>query len=517
MVRALKKIETISVNDGILSKLLCRSPYVSNMSCPFDATPPVPEEPFSIWNMLSKNPIITALVATAVATIIATIQSQIRYYMSKFFSYDIVIKGPGDPMTNLQSYMSDNFKLSAVRFASLTELHQESTRSWWRESEFQGGDSMVKCPGNGLHSGNLPDGSSVTINLETKDGFHKSSSATLRVWSWNWRSLDEFAISLGRKSSDKYVTFYKFQRNGWSQTKKVLRTEMVPQHLVYPENLHEKLRDRVKAFYSPQTIEFERKEGERHKLIILLYGLMGTGKTTMIEYLAAKEGLDVYMADSTCFTSKSDVFSKIPPRSMFVVEEADNRFPPKKSKGKKTRGKRKRSSDSDDEGDEESSTSHGDMLQDFEGLSTPNGVVVVWTSNYPDQIAEQALSRADEAHEIPSLDHGDWRTIIKCKFLRYFPGKDSEANQFVDIMCAPLPPLERKEHKMTKSTDLPDKLRFYAISPRDARKIMRRLHQHSDGASNAVTEARKFVTETREESVQALCEFQSKLSAEETS
>jgi hypothetical protein len=128
----------------------------------------------------------------------------------------------------------------------------------------------------------------------------------------------------------------------------------------------------------------------------LLYGVPGTGKTSLIKALASKLGLDVYFINVASLKSDSDfetAIAKVRDRSILVLEDID---------GAKATIDR----DSEDYDPESGGVSLTGLLNTLDGLITPHGLITIMTTNHRDKL-DPALIRPGRADLHIELDYLD--------------------------------------------------------------------------------------------------------------
>ena len=121
-------------------------------------------------------------------------------------------------------------------------------------------------------------------------------------------------------------------------------------------------------------------------------GPPGTGKTSFVMALAHHFGRSLYVLNlSSILTDNEleDAFYGVPASGILVLEDID--AAQKKRERKKKKGKKK-----NDEADESPGASLSALLNCLDGLQTPDGLIVVMTTNFPDRL-DAALLRPGRA------------------------------------------------------------------------------------------------------------------------
>ena len=133
----------------------------------------------------------------------------------------------------------------------------------------------------------------------------------------------------------------------------------------------------------------------------LMYGQPGSGKTSIISYIAQKHGLNIYILNSDSITRFSKIASGIKPNSIVVIEDIDFT-----SVG----GKRKLE---DEIGDDDNPVNNKEALHGFlnalDGIIEINANIVVATTNNIKALDSALLrpGRIDELFEIGELTSED--------------------------------------------------------------------------------------------------------------
>ncbi len=151
-------------------------------------------------------------------------------------------------------------------------------------------------------------------------------------------------------------------------------------------------------FMNDEKIYIER--GIKYKRNYLLYGPPGTGKTSFISAIASKYNLDIFMVNfggNVCDSSFIKLISKLPERSLLVLEDIDCLFESRESK---------------------TSVSFSTILNILDGFACKNRLITFMTTNYKDKL-DGALTRPGRIDYILELKYAN-KTILNEMYASYF-------------------------------------------------------------------------------------------------
>lgn len=139
----------------------------------------------------------------------------------------------------------------------------------------------------------------------------------------------------------------------------------------------------------------------------LLYGVAGTGKTSIAKALSAEFGLDVYtlsLGDLDSDNTLNDYVENIRPRSVLLLEDVDV-FSAATSREA-----------------EERSASLSGLLNVLDGIATPHGLITVLTTNHIEELDEALIrpGRIDVQKKFTELDQSQGERLFE-HFYGYCP------------------------------------------------------------------------------------------------
>ena len=142
----------------------------------------------------------------------------------------------------------------------------------------------------------------------------------------------------------------------------------------------------------------------------LLYGPPGTGKTSLVRAIATEFNLDLYTLKPNDYDSEGGlerVIFSIPPNSILLLEDVDTANVAK-DRDAKDKGKSFKLT----------SVGAGALLNAIDGVATPNGLITIMTSNYPEKLDEALIrsGRIDMQIEVSYLNRAGLSQIVKLAY-----------------------------------------------------------------------------------------------------
>lgn len=241
---------------------------------------------------------------------------------------------------------------------------------------------------------------------------------TVYIWGKSVVDIRDFmqaAVDASQPKQDRTIPtlFVKeYQGGRWfSRSSKPMRTA---ESVVVPKDIRSKVKESAKDFKTSRKWHIEH--GIPYRQSYLLYGPPGSGKTSFIHVLAQElnrntvcqmQLIDKDMNDQTLITA----IQRVPAYSIVMFEDIDAVF----DENRKLRG----------EADKCMLTYSG-LLQAIDGVSTPEGVVFVLVTNYPERL-DSALIRPGRV-DVP-LEFG-WATEETAGelFRQFYGNEEDEAH-----------------------------------------------------------------------------------------
>ena len=249
----------------------------------------------------------------------------------------------------------------------------------------------------------------------------------------------KFLINFIETSKEKYESFF----DSFSNKETIKRLICTPDGfwqklnvvnkrdtntLFLPENVKENLNKFVKEFFSEKTQEDFIKYGKPYKCNVLLHGLPGTGKTSLINTIASEINSnigiisfnkmdDVTLSDTLrSFLDEDDNHRKVGINNkhrILVMEDIDRLF--------------HKDSTNDDNG-KTNLVSFSGLLNCLDGMCRMEGIIIFLTANKITDI-DAALKRPGRIDYTVKFDYANEHQMKEmCRF--FFPEKEEMCNKF---------------------------------------------------------------------------------------
>lgn len=195
--------------------------------------------------------------------------------------------------------------------------------------------------------------------------------------------VGDFISGIVEKSlnGDNDVTMYRLEVSDsyaeWTQINKTVCGRSI-ESVYLPSKEKNELIGIIDDFLKPETVEFYKKRGVSHTLPILLYGISGTGKTSIIRAIANNYGMNIGMmslSDPQLNDNKlADAFNHIPSNTIVVLEEIDASFTKER------------------ESKNHNTVTFASLLNLIGGIAEFDRQIIIATTNHKEQI-DPALNR----------------------------------------------------------------------------------------------------------------------------
>ncbi|KAG9405638.1 mitochondrial chaperone [Aphanomyces cochlioides] len=183
--------------------------------------------------------------------------------------------------------------------------------------------------------------------------------------------------------------------------------------VILPRATKTKLIADLDDFVSDDTKAFYANHGIPYKRSYLFYGVPGTGKTSLIQAMGGQYERNLYFLQPTHPKMTDDslrsAIEKVPRKSIIVLEDIDALFD--KDRRKKV---------------EQSLLTFSGLLNALDGVGSPDGHIVVLTTNFRDQL-DDALIRNGRVDVHVAFEHST-EEQMEAMFVSFYPGeKDGKA------------------------------------------------------------------------------------------
>ena len=320
-------------------------------------------------------------------------------------------------ITSLSCWMRDNYKYSllpvksfSTAFDHLATYYGDRYTHTYNALTPNSENLWLKIPGWPLVNvitlekdlKDLPNNGSVCVN-NSNDVI---ASYKIRMFIWNRAKLIKLVqenIIPYYDTKFKGVLFSRdYSKADWSRRAK-LNTRCW-NTVFLPDELKVKLSEDVNNFFSEETCKFYNNAGIPHHRGMLLYGIPGTGKTTLVRALCTKLNKNLYTINLSNVFSANDLESaieEVEANSIILMEDIDCVSGVSvDSRGVKTASKR-----DDQDKDKPSVISLSSLLNIIDGVNTREGVFFIFTTNHFEKLdpAFIRVGRCDIKEEIPAI------------------------------------------------------------------------------------------------------------------
>merc|ERR1711948_21945 len=219
------------------------------------------------------------------------------------------------------------------------------------------------------------------------------------------------------KNDSLFFTIYRFNvcDNYWEENGKEIARDM--NTIILPAKTWSTLTNDFERFLDEKSIEWYFKHGIPYKRSYLFYGVPGSGKTSLIQALAAKYDRNLAFVQPSHPKMTDETFKNCiqsaPDNSLIVLEDIDALF--NKDRSKKNI---------------ECPLTFSGLLNGLDGVGNPDGQIFIMTTNYVDRL-DSALTRSgrvDLSIEFPLATDEQLRKI----FLLFYPDVEELAQSFCE-------------------------------------------------------------------------------------
>ena len=204
------------------------------------------------------------------------------------------------------------------------------------------------------------------------------------------------------KFQQSFLVIYRSGYNGWNESKKLEYRKLESVYL--PKGVKEDIILDLDNFYSTEISSIYSGLGINHNRVYMLYGLPGTGKTTLIKalgcyfkkniaYLVIKQDFD--------FDNLFGLFERIPDNTFICLEDVDSLF--NQDREQKTR------------------LTFSAFINIFDGITTSKNLVIFMTTNNLNSLDKAIVRRISYFIEFKHATKEQIKEMFDCFFPLYIP------------------------------------------------------------------------------------------------
>lgn len=315
------------------------------------------------------------------------IASNIRYrllhYESTYDGYDSNLEFPFITQYATHFEFADNDKLLTNKFTYLIG----DTGKCCYKFKFKGQLFMFS-------SRKLSDTSSNT----SSDSMSGNMFDELMIYHTNIKLLEDL-LTTAEKYFNKYyykndvenktIKLYYNRGKSWFTGPNINKRDI--RNLYLDKNIKNDILNKVKNFKTPNTIMRYERFGIVHKFVCLLYGVPGSGKTTLVKSIASELNLSIsYLSFDINLNDEAlmNLIKHLGKKTILLIEDMDCLFKSRKSN------------------DEFKNTlTLSGILNILDGLMTSNDMIVFITTNMKDNLYDEALIRPGRIDHFIKFDY----------------------------------------------------------------------------------------------------------------
>ena len=170
------------------------------------------------------------------------------------------------------------------------------------------GSVLIKSPGHPLVL-------ATRTKVENKNVYKETEILTFKIFSFNRAKINKFFAEVVGADADKGPVVYSYENDWWQEIGKT-KSVLSPLGKSSQEFI-----DDVDYFLKSE--EEYRTRGISYKRGYLLYGLPGTGKTSIIAHLSKIYRMNIYCLSSSTIAGFHKCAGDIKPRSIILIEDID--------------------------------------------------------------------------------------------------------------------------------------------------------------------------------------------------
>lgn len=234
--------------------------------------------------------------------------------------------------------------------------------------------------------------------LESSGSEKQKEEITIRTFGWNHKVFEDLVDLFNKKKTgDEAVSVHSFKGENWTEVGTIPHRDIST--FCMNQQTKNEIIGKLQTFFDSR--EWYRSKGLTYKISFLFLGPPGTGKTTLAKLLGVHFKRDLYILDLSRQSNASliDALSKIKPGSILLLEDVDQAGNAVRKRKNKEEGSLI------DAFAEMGQLTMSGMLNAFDGVVALDNIVVMMTSNHPEDLddAIRRKSRIDHEYLIDEL------------------------------------------------------------------------------------------------------------------
>ena len=247
----------------------------------------------------------------------------------------------------------------------------------------------------------------------------------LTTFSWNKKFIQELLQDIiNEYMKEDGLSIHSWNGHYWGKRNGFYKRNL--ETVVIRKDIKKEIVDDIDKFLNNKSVYISR--GVPWRRGYLFYGLPGTGKSSLINAIASKYDMSVFIVNLTDLTDASiiEAFSNTYQNSLIVIEDIDTFLNNRETKNTKV--------------------TYSGLLNAIDGVASVSGRILVVTTNKPNCLDDSFLrnGRIDRKWEIGYITSDE----IKEFFLRFYPNEMTKASSFAAMFKQPLAPHKLQNHFM---------------------------------------------------------------------
>lgn len=250
-----------------------------------------------------------------------------------------------------------------------------------------------------------------TENFQVSGHFRKYSELSIEGPIHEIESFITLAVTSIKKNKfqNDFSVIYKSEYNYWSEYSKLEQRSMDTVYL--PNSIKKDLLEDLSNFYNPEHIKMYTSLGINHTRMYMLYGLPGTGKSTLIRSVATylkKNIAYVYIKQDMDYDNFRNLMSNVPDESIVCFEDVDSLFVESR--------------------EQKSCLTFSGFINVFDGIDISKNLMVFFTTNNLEVIDKAIIRRISYFIEFKYAT----KEQIKEMFNTFFPSYSESFDKFYE-------------------------------------------------------------------------------------